>query len=137
MSSNIQRIVNLLFQVDRVMHEYMRDAEAKAPLTLPETMVLSYLAKEEAASITDMAAHFGIRKSSMSTKIAKLERQGLISRDSCRFDKRSHSIILTPKAIKLLSQTKQYVADQTNPLFSKLSKTEQETFIQLLKQLIS
>lgn len=135
MSTHIQRIIDLLFQVDKAMHEQLRDASEPAPLSLPDAMALSYLAREEAASITDMAAHFGIRKSSMSTKVSKLEKKGLIARSSCRFDRRSHTITLTPKAINLLSETKRYVAAHASPLFTRLNTEEQKQFISLLKKI--
>lgn len=130
-------IINLLFQVDKAMHEQLRDAEQKPPLSLPELMALSYIDREASASITDMADHFGIRKSSVSVKIAKLELQGLITRNSCPFDKRSHSIMLTKKARSLLEETKQYVATHASPLFSKLNQSEQAQLVTILKKIIS
>jgi DNA-binding MarR family transcriptional regulator len=129
------QIVHLLFQVDKAIHEQLRDADAKCPLSLPELMVLSYIDRVEAASVSDLAKQLGIRKASVSVKVAGLERRKLVTRDSCLFDKRSHSIRLTPKARSLLEQTQQYVATHTAPIFNILTSDEKDNFIQLLTKI--
>lgn len=137
MSTHIHQIIDCLFTVDKAMHEQLRDAEVVPPLTLPEAMALSHIERSGAVSITDLALHFGIRKSSISVKIAKLERAGLVTRDGCLFDKRSHTVEITDKAREKLQETKLFIATHTAPLFSKLTEVEQQTFIQLLKKIIS
>jgi DNA-binding MarR family transcriptional regulator len=136
MSTHIHHIIDCLFTVDKAMHEQLRDAEAVPPLTLPEAMALSHIERSGAVSITDLALHFGVRKSSISVKIAKLERQGLVIRDGCLFDKRSHTIQITDKAREKLRDTKSYIATYTAPLFSKLTIQEQQQFITLLEKII-
>lgn len=137
MTTNIDTIIDLLFAVDKAVHEQLRDAELAPPLSLPEVMALSHIDRHGPVSITDLAEHFSIRKSSISVKIAKLERQGLVTRESCVFDKRTHSIELTPKAREKLKETQHYLAVHTAPLFSKLSTEEQTQFITLLQRLIT
>lgn len=128
-------IIHLLFQVDKAIHEQLRDAGEKCPLSIPELLALSYIDRAGAASISDMAGHFSVRKSSMSIKIAKLEHRGLVTRNACAFDKRSHSIELTEKARALLRNTKDYVAVHASPLFDILTKGEKDTLITLLKKI--
>lgn len=131
------KIINLLFQVDKAIHEQLRDADKKCPVSLPEFMALGYLDREGPASISDMAAHFGVRKSSVSIKVAKLEKQGLVVRSMSEADRRSHTLELTDAARDMLEQSKSYVAEHASPLFDQLDTKEKELFIQLLTKIIT
>ena len=98
-----------------------------------QSRLLSLLAEQPEHQLTqrELMNRMGIRSSSLSELVRKLEHSGLIQRSACPTDRRTTLVALTPNGLKKaasLSQT------STRP-FQALNEAEQQTLLALLVKL--
>ena len=79
--------------------------------------------------------HVGIRQSSLSELVKKLEEQGVIRRQTCEDDRRQIIITLTEKGTALLEEAQEQNLRQQVEHLSVLTEEEQETLYVLMSKL--
>ena len=79
--------------------------------------------------------HAGIRQSSLSELVKKMEEQGLIGRQVCPEDRRQIMISLTDQGNALCAEMEERNLKRNVEYLSVLSEQEQETLLELLTRL--
>lgn len=108
---------------------------AENDLSLTQIRVLGIL-RDRRPRVTELAAHLGLDKSSMSGLIDRAERRGLLARDKNPHDGRAVDVYLTPAGQKL---TQRLVAEGRRalaPAISRLGPEEREQLITLLETIL-
>ncbi|WP_075736790.1 MarR family winged helix-turn-helix transcriptional regulator [Streptomyces acidiscabies] len=95
--------------IQREMTAFARRARASAgrlhpELTLVSYTLLGYLEEAEGVRATDLAAHHGLDKSTISRQVTALERAGLIERRPDPADLRVQGLYLTDAGRQILAQ---------------------------------
>ena len=85
------------------------------------------------ASQHDIEQELGIRRSTTTVLVQKMEKDGLIERSDDPNDKRKKLVQLLPKATKLVDQIKEYVKEDDLELLSHFSKQEIEATKKVLE----
>ncbi|MET8978223.1 MarR family winged helix-turn-helix transcriptional regulator [Streptomyces sp. NPDC004539] len=91
------------------MTAFARRARASAGRLHPELTLVSYtllghLEESDGGRATDLAAHYGLDKSTISRQVTALERAGLIERRPDPADLRVHGLHLTDAGRRILAQ---------------------------------
>jgi DNA-binding MarR family transcriptional regulator len=86
------------FSISMVL--FRNQIAAKLGLNITDMECLDVLFFKGISSPTELAKHLGITSGSMTTMLDRLERSGLIKRQSNPHDRRGKQIILNEKAIK-------------------------------------
>lgn len=127
-------VIDLSFQLKRDLD----NTAAKYGLTRPQAVILKYLEAESAQKDIfqkDIEREFRIRKSSVTSVIQLLEKNGYIVRESVNEDARLKKIILTDKAIEV----NQFIGDglekREEKFYRVLSKEEIENFFYIMNKI--
>ncbi len=101
--------------------------------------IIGYLSLNESVDVfqKDIEKEFGIRRSTATSTLKKMEAEGLITRISVQSDLRLKKIVLTPKAKELHSAFTKRVDDIETQINSALSQKEREEFLRIIKKLQS
>jgi DNA-binding MarR family transcriptional regulator len=103
-------------------------SEAQADeLSMTESVVMSRLANEGAATTAALARAEGMRPQSMGTTIAALEEMGLVRRTPHATDGRQMLIELTPKGVQLRKKTREAKQAWLSQVISELDAEERDT----------
>lgn len=85
-------------------------------------------------ALTEFAA---IEQPTMAATLARMERDGLVTRSPDPADGRSALISMTPMALSKAKEIKQAVADINRAALEDLEESERETFLRLLRSVVS
>ena len=115
------------------LHQQLEEA-GFGEITPSHGLVFQYL-KEEGSRVTELAAHAGMTKQSMSALVYQLEAYGYLKRRDDPQDARAVLFILTPRGQTLKSK-----AQQLNYLFEKqweqkLGASQYQKFREMLQDL--
>lgn len=83
----------------------------------------------------DIEEEFKIKRSSVTSVLQTMEKNGLIKRVSVKQDARLKKIILTDKALQLSNQCNEIIYQFENDLQKDLSSEELNTFMNVLQKL--
>lgn len=110
------------------------NAYKKYGLTATQFDVLMYLSQESESrnSLTDIAAHFGVRHTSVIHVLKILDKKGFIRKNTAP-DKRTKPILLTDSAGRLISEIRQKSPRLDEIMFAGLSESDK---LQLEKMLL-
>lgn len=129
-------IIDLSYQLKRDLDQ----AAAKHGLTRTQAVVLKYLEEEtEKREIfqKDIEKEFQIRKSSVTSVLQLLEKNGLITRESVIEDGRLKKIILTKKAREVNLVIGDGLEKREEKFYQVLSEKEVENFFLILGKISS
>lgn len=105
-------------------------------LTGTQLDVLMYLSQEteQKNSLTDIAAHFGVRHTSVIHVLKILEKKGFICKNTAK-DKRTKPILLTDSARELVSEVCRKGPLLDEIMFAGLSECDQQLLEKMLRQI--
>jgi DNA-binding MarR family transcriptional regulator len=104
-------------------------------LTLPQLRILGVL-RGRRMRMTDLAAHMGLEKSSLSGLVDRAERRGLLARERSHTDRRTIDVFLTTKGEQLASGAVGRARRLILPLVDALDRTEKRELRALLRKAI-
>jgi MarR family transcriptional regulator, transcriptional regulator for hemolysin len=96
--------------------------------------VASELEKSGPLLQRDLAVQYGIEQPTMAALLARMERDGLVSRKPHPRDKRASLVSLTAKGKSKLPKVKQKLVEEAQAASVGLSHAEEEMLISLLKR---
>lgn len=100
-------------------------------------MVLLELWLEDGLTQRDLLDRLDVEQATMANTLARMQRDGLITRDPSKHDKRARIIRLTDKARALQGPAQAAAQAQNAAALSGLSPAEQAQLIHLMQQVIS
>ncbi|MGO4834414.1 MarR family winged helix-turn-helix transcriptional regulator [Rhizobiaceae sp. 2RAB30] len=100
-------------------------------------MVLLELWREDNLSQRDLVERLDVEQATIANTLARMERDGLISRVPHQGDARMKLIRLTPKARRVEADAIAAARAQNEVALADLSPTEREQFLDLMRRVIS
>ncbi len=131
-----QELVHLFWQIQKAIHEKMRDAGSEIPFTMSEVLVIKAIMCQNINTVSLMANYMNIRKASASSLIKRLEEKGYIKRLANKEDKRSQLLKPTPKAEKTMAKMTTFFSKHATIVFDNVSKKEQKQLQKLLMKIV-
>jgi DNA-binding MarR family transcriptional regulator len=97
---------------------------------------LIHLSPDAASPMRDIAQHFGVDSSYVTTLVDDLEANGLAERRPHPTDRRVKTIVLTAKGIEARKQIEELMFDPPT-CFAALSETERVQLLRVLRKLVA
>jgi DNA-binding MarR family transcriptional regulator len=114
-----QQIMDVVPLVMRTIRAKLRERRA-ADISVPQFRTMTYINRNEGASLSDLSAHIGLTLPSMSKLIDGLVSRKLISRTGDSQDRRRVCLALTPQGRDELNaaygHTQKYIAEKMSLL---------------------
>lgn len=124
----------VLMQTSKAVHERMKEEMSKNKLNIMEFSVLEVLYQKGKQTIRQIGDHILVSSSSMTYVIDKLERKGLLSRNTCQKDRRVTHVSLTYDGNELMQEIMLKHHEVVDDMFDSLNPDEAETLVHLLKK---
>jgi len=106
---------------------------AENDLSLTQMRVLGIL-RDKRLRMTELAAHLGLEKSTMSGLVDRAEKRGLLARGPSADDGRAVEVFLTPAGTELAARGAARVRDELSPMTSQLTPADQQLLRTLLER---
>jgi MarR family transcriptional regulator, lower aerobic nicotinate degradation pathway regulator len=103
--SSAQDVLDSLRRIVQTLRESSRRAEQRLGVSGAQLFVLEKLADGPSQSLNDLASRTFTHQSSVSTVVARLVEQGLVSRQRGNGDARKLELVLTARGRRLAEQT--------------------------------
>ncbi|WP_229398312.1 MarR family winged helix-turn-helix transcriptional regulator [Micromonospora okii] len=127
----IDALVRSTFQVTSVLTRI----GAENDLSLTQLRVLGIL-RDRRPRVTELAAHLGLDKSTMSGLVDRAERRGLLARDRNPHDGRAVDVFLTPAGRELTQRLDVEIRRALAPTLGRLRPEQREQLVGLLEPLL-
>ncbi|MDO4288166.1 MAG: MarR family winged helix-turn-helix transcriptional regulator [Eubacterium sp.] len=123
--------------IDRRMNERIAEDSQGGGLTRMQGMVIRYLEENEDAPVfqRDIEKRFDIRRSTATSILQLMEKNGLIAKEAVDYDARLKRIIMTPKARAVQDHVCEIIKDFEAELKTGLSDGEVAIFFELLDKI--
>lgn len=110
-----------------------------APLGIApaQFMVLLELWQLDERTQADLTAALAVEQATMANTLARMERDGLIEKRSCKTDKRARLICLTPKAAAAQEAAIKAASGVNEAAVAGLTQDEREQFLTLMARVIA
>lgn len=105
--------------VMRFIRTEMRSRRAPS-LSIPQFRVLTFLSRAPGASLSGVAAHLGVARSTASAIVDRLVRRKLVSRTEHPHERRSVVLTLTPAGVQHHQQARQAACARMAKMFAGL-----------------
>ncbi len=128
----VDALVRSTFQVTGVLTRI----GAENDLSLTQLRVFGIL-RDRRPGVTELAAHLGLDKSTMSGLIDRAERRGLLARGRSPHDGRAVEVFLTPAGRELTQRLYVEVRDALTPDLDRLRPEQRTQLARLLEPLLS
>lgn len=102
-----------------------------------QDLVLSLVARGGSMTQRELLELLDVRSASLSEVLAKLERQGLVTRERDPADRRGYVVFVTQQGRVQAEEQHESRREGASPLFACLDQTERETLVGLLRKLIA
>jgi DNA-binding MarR family transcriptional regulator len=131
----------LYYKLNQAQHLLTKlvDAELASGLGIKTVQLgaVFFLLEHDGCMLKEISAGLGLNNSAITTLVARMEKGGLLTRESCSVDGRSYRIYLTEKA-KTIGQKAIPVAKELNSMLAEgFSDEEIDTVIRFLDSIIS
>lgn len=134
------RHVGRLFRIaEHAIAQEIHRSHESLGITSSQGYMLGYLTRRWRSGDTpiyakDAEQHFGVKHSSISGVLQRLECKGFIRFETDEDDRRHKRIELTEKAMEIHSEIENHIRLTEEKIFSGMSDDEIETFTRLLKK---
>ncbi|MFJ4045180.1 MarR family winged helix-turn-helix transcriptional regulator [Microbacterium sp. NPDC089987] len=123
----VDALVHATFEVTGVLSRIGADND----LSLTQLRVLGIL-RERRPRVTDLAAHLGLDKSTISGLIDRAERRGHLARARSEQDRRAVEVFLTAEGRELTQRMYEAAHRELLPMFARLDVDQRESLERLL-----
>jgi DNA-binding MarR family transcriptional regulator len=125
--SNVERLLAAYPAIYLACHrDHVRADDAGNPLTEKQASVLDHLDATRTTTLSKLAEHMGVGRSSMSTTVARLVRAGYVARKIDVEDRRMARLRLTPKGKRAQEDNKVLNPQLARQLFRLMQPADAE-----------
>jgi len=117
-----------LHKASRQITMYLEDQTRGLGVSPLEGHVLTYLRKYAPAPVGELVRVFGVKQSTFTSLLDRLERDGLLRREPNPADRRSFLIHLTERGRELTGRLNRLLAKLEDDIRSRLRRTEAKGF---------
>jgi DNA-binding MarR family transcriptional regulator len=107
--------------------QHVREDEAGKAITEHQASVLDHLHPTRAATLSKLAEHMGVGRSTMSITVARLVRDGYITSSRDKNDARCVGLTLTPAGVRVKEENTVLEPELVREMFRLMSAEELET----------
>lgn len=116
-------------------HDHMRTDEAGNPVTEKQASALDHLDAVRPTTLTKLAEHMGVGRSTMSTTVARLVRAGYVERKTGAQDRRMVGLTLTAAGKRIQEENTVLNRQLVGEMFKQLEPAEAERALAGLESL--
>ena len=120
----------------RLFAKGLQDRITAFGITTGQFPILLELWEEDGLRQSELVARINVEQATVANTLNRMERDGLIKRTKHPSDARAQQITLTDKALAIKDRAYEAANTQNKLALSGLSKTEQETFLRISRQII-
>ena len=136
LDSRIRRLLDAYPAIFLACHRrHVREDESGRSVTEHQASILDHLHPTRSTSLSKLAEHMGVGRSTMSITVARLVRGGYIARRRDKSDGRSACLILTPAGARIKEQNTLLDPDLVTQLFAFMSAAELEIALRGIERL--
>jgi DNA-binding MarR family transcriptional regulator len=128
-------LVDALVRVAFATTAALTSVGADNDLSLTQLRVLAIL-RGRRVRMTELAAHLGLEKSSLSGLVDRAEKRGLLQRASLEADRRVIEVVLSPSGAELADRLVGDVGRALAPMIGELGTADQRRLQQLLERML-
>jgi DNA-binding MarR family transcriptional regulator len=126
--SRIRRLLEAYPAIFLACHrQHVRDDEAGKAITENQASVLQHLDATRPTTLSKLAEHMGVGRSTMSITVARLARRGYITRGRDKSDERCVRLTLTPTGVRVKEQNTVLDPELVREMFRTMRAGELET----------
>ena len=131
LDSRIRRLLDAYPAIFLACHrQHVREDEAGKAVTEHQASVLQHLHATRPTTLSKLAEHLGVGRSTMSITVARLVRGGYITRDRDKSDGRCVGLTLTPDGARVKEQNTILEPELVREMFRTMRAGELETALQ-------
>lgn len=134
-SEQFERAEFLFSQIMRYIHTYPSRKVLKADVTFAQMKVLWILSSRGECSMSDLASNLSVTRSTATSIVDRLVRDGFIKRIRSEVDRRWVRLRLLPKGKRLISLRKKHRRERFERILENISPDERRVFIDALKKI--
>jgi DNA-binding MarR family transcriptional regulator len=127
-------LVDGLVQLSFAVQSVLADAASAHDLSVPQLRLLGVL-RDRRPGMLELAALFGVDKSSMTGLVDRAEQRGLVRRQPAEHDRRSVLVSITPAGSTLATEVEAVVYRQIFSLVGRLSARDRKGLETLVTRL--
>lgn len=127
-------LVDGLVQLSFAVQSVLADAASAHDLSIPQLRLLGVL-RDRRPGMLELAALFGVDKSSMTGLVDRAEQRGLVRRQPAEHDRRSVLVSITPAGSTLATEVEAVVYRQIFSLVGRLSARDRKGLETLVTRL--
>jgi DNA-binding MarR family transcriptional regulator len=130
------RLIELFPILMKEISRHESNYVASGKITLPQVWALEYLSRCDECGMHELAEFMNIKLPSATGMVDRMIKQGLVTRDRGKMDRRTVLVQITNKGNKILKEM--YVQKRKGmiELFSKLSLQERLEYMEILEKLV-
>jgi len=122
------KFLSPVHKASRQIAVYFENSMAELEVSPQEAHVLSYLRTYAPCPISELARVFGLKGSTLTSMLDRLEERGLAARQANPDDRRSFVIELSPRGRRLADRIQRYVDELETRIGGRVSEREIKGF---------
>lgn len=132
MNKSAGRLIN---ELSRAAQIYFQGEFKKYSIGHSQIITLLFIARNEGTSQLEISEHLNLDKSSITSQLKILERNGYITRHTSEYDARLHQINITDKTREILEPLKNVFSSWTEILLEGFSARERAEVFNYLEKM--
>jgi DNA-binding MarR family transcriptional regulator len=125
LETNVERLLAAYPTIYLACHrDHTRTDEAGNPLTEKQASVLDHLDATRPTTLSKLAEHMGVGRSTMSTTVARLVHAGYVARRPGEHDKRTAGLTLTPAGKRIQAENTVLNPQLVRQMFKLMDSSE-------------
>lgn len=124
-------------KIGRAIHQFSSEEFGNDSTTPVQGWIVRYLYehKDEDVFQRDLEARFSVRRSTMTSILQLMEKNGLITKAEVTTDKRLKKLLLTPLAIEKQQRMKHCIDELEKTMKKDLSEDELKAFVKIAEKI--
>lgn len=110
--------------------KHVREDSSGSTVTERQASVLDHLSEKQPVTLSKLAEHMGVSRSTMSITVSRLVRGGYVARRKSAQDSRLVALTLTPAGVRIRDENALLHPDLVRQIFRKMKPEEVETALQ-------
>jgi DNA-binding MarR family transcriptional regulator len=137
MSDN-DRLIYLVFTSELILRNYLKTALLKSGLkvTVTQSGILFLLKQKDGRTMTDLSQILGLDNSTLTGLVDRMEKNGLVKRNSNPVDRRSSHIYITENGLMECREAAAVIRRTNDEIKSGFSEDEVTVFKKILKSFL-
>lgn len=132
------RLIYLLSMAQQTMKDYTNAALSKAgvELTMTQAGILFLLKHKDMRTMSELGEVFDIDNSAVTRLVDRLEKNGIVERQTAPGDRRAYLVHMTPKGRDSLEKAKKIIMSVNEDLRKGFTSEEVEAYKKILRSIL-